>query len=144
MSQACCWPTIAGRVALSAKPWCRPILAKLALNLDCGLATLKSAEQASPRPPPTAAPCTAATTGSGPAKSLSASSYSTFAPPSAMRPALDRPVKSAPAQKCLPSEHSMIARAPVAAAHSYASASEAIRSASKKLSGGLRISTVAT
>ena len=55
------------------------------------------------------------------------------------------PPKSAPAQKCRPSLHSTTAWvSPSAARSSRASASRPIRSASKWLFGGRRISTVAT
>jgi hypothetical protein len=99
---------IAGSVTVRAKPWCRPSRAKFALNLACGLATRKSAAQASPSPPPTAAPWMAATTGVCASNSRAAAAYSSIAPPIPGRP--ERPVKSAPAQKCLPSEHSTAAR----------------------------------
>src|SRR5260221_6985412 len=56
----------------------------------------------------------------------------------------DRPVKSAPAQKCLPSEHRMMARVPCSSSHGKASASEPMSTASKKLSGGRQISAVPT
>src|SRR5258707_14059876 len=56
----------------------------------------------------------------------------------------DRPVKSAPAQKCLPSEHRMMARVPCSSSHAKASASEPMSTASKKLSGGRQISAVPT
>src|SRR3977135_2693481 len=52
-----------------------PSRAKLALKRDSGLATRKSADSATPRPPPTAAPWTAATTGLRAANSLTACSY---------------------------------------------------------------------
>ena len=59
---------------------------------------------ARPQPPPMAAPCTAATTGSGAAKSRSAASYSAAMSWSAL------PAKSRPAQKCRPSDARTIAR----------------------------------
>ncbi len=55
------------------KPWCSPIREKFAAKRLSGLATRKSADSASPSPPPTALPCTAATTGIGEANSRSAS-----------------------------------------------------------------------
>ena len=102
---AAAWrPTTAGSVTVSAKPWWKPRREKLALNRLCAVATRKSAERASPQPPPMAAPCTAATTGSGAANRHSAALYS-----AAMSwPALTE--KSSPAQKCLPSEPSTIDR----------------------------------
>ena len=62
-SSARCCPTTAGSVTEMPNPWWNPSRAKLQLNRVSGLATRKSAESASPRPPPTAAPCTAATIG---------------------------------------------------------------------------------
>lgn len=56
-------PTMRGSVWVRPKPGWMPSLAKLALNRASGQATRKSAMAARPRPPPTAAPCTAATTG---------------------------------------------------------------------------------
>ena len=62
-SSARCCPTTAGSVTEMPNPWWNPSLAKLQLNRVSGLATRKSAASASPSPPPTAAPCTAATIG---------------------------------------------------------------------------------
>ena len=54
-------------------------------------------------------------------------------------------MKSAPAQKCLPSEHSTAARnSGCPSSHAQASARSEMSSVSKKLSGGRPISTVAT
>ena len=62
-SSACCWPTTAGSVTEMPKPWWNPSLAKLQLKRVSGVATRKSAASDRPSPPPTAAPCTAATIG---------------------------------------------------------------------------------
>ena len=62
-SSARCWPTTAGSVTEMPKPWWKPSRAKLQLKRVSGVATRKSAASARPRPPPTAAPCTAATIG---------------------------------------------------------------------------------
>ena len=62
-SAAVCGPTRRGRVTLRPKPWWKPSRAKLALKRASGAAIRKSADRASPRPPPIAAPWTAATTG---------------------------------------------------------------------------------
>ena len=50
-------------MTLRPKPWWNPSRAKFALKRASGAAMRKSAERARPRPPPIAAPCTAATTG---------------------------------------------------------------------------------
>ena len=50
-------------MTLRPNPWWIPSRAKFATNRDSSQAMRKSAESASPSPPPTAAPCTAATTG---------------------------------------------------------------------------------
>ena len=68
-------PASAGSVTLRAKPWWKPSRAKFALKREAGEATRKSADNASPRPPPTAAPCTAATTGVVLANNRSACRY---------------------------------------------------------------------
>ena len=68
-SSARCGPTTAGSVTVRPKPWWIPSREKFATKRDSGLATRKSAVIATPSPPPTAAPCTAATTGVSPATS---------------------------------------------------------------------------
>ena len=86
-----------------------------------------------------AAPCTAATTGSGAAKSRSAASYNAAMSWSAL------PAKSRPAQKCRPSDASTIARhQPDLSSSSYAVAMRSRRSVSKKLLGGRRKVTTPT
>ena len=57
------------------KPWWNPSFEKLALNLDSGQATLKSAAKATPNPPPTAAPCITAIIGFVVLNNLTAWSY---------------------------------------------------------------------
>ena len=46
-------PTTLGRVTELPNPWWKPSLAKFALNFASGQAILKSADKASPSPPPT-------------------------------------------------------------------------------------------
>ena len=62
-SSARCWPTTAGSVTEMPNPWWKPRRAKLHEKRVSGVATRKSVASASPSPPPTAAPCTAAIVG---------------------------------------------------------------------------------
>ena len=150
---AACWPIRRGSVTVSPKPGWMPSLAKLAANRACGAATRKSAVNAKPKPPPMAAPCTAATTGFFAPNSRTPSRYNkpvVFLNPSSVNSALPDasswPVpKLAPAQNDLPFDANTMARQSRFSSKSlYASAICAMRSRSKKLCGGRSISTVAT
>src|SRR5579862_8127642 len=135
---------MSGKVTDSPNPWWKPSWAKLAVKRDSGAATLKSAEQARPNPPPTAAPCTAATTGMDALKSRTASAYKPAAPPSGSALPLCGE-NCAPAQKCLPSEQSTMARHEGSlSSRAYASARSLSMGTSKKLFGARWISTSAT
>ncbi len=56
ISDAFCWPMTRGSVTVRPKPGWNPRRVKLAAKRDSGLATRKSADMASPSPPPMAPP----------------------------------------------------------------------------------------
>ena len=61
-SFAACAPITRGSTVVSPNPGVKPSFTKFAVNRDSGQPTRKSENIARPKPPPTAAPCTAATT----------------------------------------------------------------------------------
>jgi len=66
MRLACCWPMMPGSVTLKAESLMQAQPGEIGGEPGRRAATRKSAEQARPSPPPTAAPWTAATTAAGP------------------------------------------------------------------------------